>query len=265
MKQPKLDAFFYQSPLTVLAASILSGSFYSFYWFYKQWKTVGLREGKKPRAFLATLFSEFTSFILFKKVWHAAPLKSVKNRQFYLVPAVAGLVVYIAVTITTILFLHQPVVSILFSLGGIILKSVIFSWVQKIINTTAPKNVRIPKKLHLNSSEIVFLVIGFMYFFANIPVLLFLPSNDTMMRRIDDFQKTTDVLNQQYTILDGSFMKCSTDLDARHAVLDTNNEAAVAVFNKDANACQDIHKQRDEVGGRVLKLSDQLIRSLLEK
>ncbi|HEY8886504.1 MAG TPA: hypothetical protein VIM31_03340 [Candidatus Microsaccharimonas sp.] len=265
MKQAKSDAFFYQSALTVLTASILSGNFYLFYWFYKQWKTVGLSEGKKPRPFIATIFSEFTAFVLFKKIWQAAPLKTVKNKQVYLVPAILSLVLTIVVTVVSILFIKDTYVSVLLSFGAVVVNAALYSWVQRIINATAPKNTFASKKLHLNSPEIIFLVVGFVVFFSNVPALLFLPSPDTIMRRTDDFQKTTGILGEKYKVLDTAYSQCARDIDARYKVLDTANEVAVDTYNKDLGSCQDVLKQRDGIGAQINQLSAQLIKSLFEK
>ncbi|MDB5159860.1 MAG: hypothetical protein JWO99_123 [Candidatus Saccharibacteria bacterium] len=266
MKQTKSDVFFYQSSLTVLVANILSGSFYSFYWFYKQWKTTYLIEGKKkPHPFIAAVFSEFTAFVLFKKVWSVAPPKTVKNKYLYLVPAIVLLASALADLVLSIAFYSNTTCILLLALGFVVLNSLQYAWVQHVINSGAPKTSLVPKKLHLNSPEIVFLVVGFSLVISNVPVVLFLPSADTITQRTEQFQKTTNVLNVRYRALDDQYVGCSNNLNERFKTLDNTNQAAIDTYNKDRDSCLSIAKDRDAIGAEVNRLSVQLIQSLFQK
>jgi|GEM_PF-6229505 len=265
MKQLKQSPFFYQSAITVLIANIFSANTYSFYWFYKQWKTVGLHEGVKTHPIIAAIFSEFTGFVLFKKIWRAAPSSKVKNRHLYLIPAILFLLVATIVLILSFVFLDQPLTVLAFSFGAILINSVLYAWVQQVINTTAPKEAESIHKLQLTPPEIVFFVIGFIGFFSNIPALLLLPSSDTIMQRTENFQKTTDLLQVRYDKLDAEFTKCNDMLRTRYEMLDTTSQVAVDAYNKDIEPCQEIMKERDAVGNKMLSLSAQFFRGLFIK
>jgi len=224
MKHPDQLASFNRSDLTVFMLTVVTAGLYSYYWFYRQWKAVGVRTETDTHPVLAAAFDFITSFKLFRQLL---------PEQLF------------SATILATIYLVLFGISLFFDAGedklGITLaiKFVTLLALAGIITTVhhyAQPKAKARAKTPFLPGEVVILVIGCYVALLSLTPLAFAPQSVTKER----FSTIEIEMKKTSTKVDAAQSKqtkCIEDLNALAGKVDDNDSAASLAYETKKAEC----------------------------
>jgi len=239
MKHSDQLASFNRSTITIFLLTIATAGLYSYYWFYRQWKAVGVRTETDTHPVLASVFDFVTSFRLFRHLLPDQALSATILATIYLV--IFGISLFFDAGEDKLVVTFAIKFVTLLALAGII--ATVHHYAQPASKT--------PAKTPFFPGEIIILVVGCYVALLSLTPLVLAPQSITK-ERFSTLEVEVKKTSTKADDAQAKQSKCLEELNVLAEKVNTNGSASTPAYETKRAECS--------------RLSDetfQLVRELL--
>ena len=224
MKHTNELASFQRSNLQVFLFTVLTVGLYSYYWFYRQWKAVGIRTEKDTNPVLGAIFDFITAFKLFSQLLPGQMISAVILATIYLVLFVVGL------------FFDAGEDNLLMTMAIKFITLIALAGVITTVHHYALLESRIQKKTPFLPGEIVVIVIGCYLALISLVPLVFAPQS-VVNERFATLEVSMKKTSAEAEVAQSKQMKCLDEFNTLREKVDANDPAATNAYDTKKAEC----------------------------